>query len=232
MTESKHYVYSWNIINDYGFLIPFYIGVGHNTNGYYSRSYVVHRYGKNDKTRAQYKREKYANNVYIVIEYDNLSLLERNIYEQYLISEYRTIDNHGTLYNHTAGGEFNPMFDEKIKEKWYTKITTDEYREKQRNATSNNWKRQEYREKCESKTKLRERNNIGQFSSKKSIDEIHTNMILGQKTRKEMEYCGQIFPSKKALARFLGISSQLLNTRLNKNIQLDSPKKYSQTKNK
>lgn len=204
--SSKHYVYSWNIIDESGILHPFCIGVGHNTNGYYSRSYVKHCYSKNNKTRAQYKREKYEDNFYIVIEYDNLILSEREILEKKLISEYGTIDNHGVLYNHTEGGDFNPMFDEKIKEKWLSKITSDEHREKRRKAQTNNWKKEEYRNKCESKIKTRERNEFGQFKSDKPIEEIYKNMITCQKTRIEVVINGIKYPSVRAASRLTGLT--------------------------
>lgn len=84
----KHYIYSWNIIDENGILHPFYIGAGHNTRrADYSRSKRPHLQTGKRKTRAQYKREKHSENFYILIEFDNLTLEDRNKIEMSLISQ-------------------------------------------------------------------------------------------------------------------------------------------------
>lgn len=168
-----HYIYGWfNLITQQ----YFYIGAGkHQKNSRYDRAYEKHYYGTKKlkrKTRAQYKREKIQSNFVVHILADNLNLYERHMIEQLYISVYETIDHTGILYNHTKGGDYNPMFDEDVKKK--------------------------HAEICRSDSHI----------------EKHKNRI-------EIEFDDIIYKSKKQLARFLGISSQLLNYRLDNNIQLD-----------
>ena len=168
-----HYIYGWFDTNTNNY---FYIGAGkHQKNKKYERSTHIHYHGdscKKRKTRAQYKREKLQNNFKVLILADNLNLFERNYIEQLYISVYKNIDNGGILYNHTKGGDFNPMFDDDIRKRHAEICSSDAHIEKHKN-------------------------------------------------RKEIEWKGHTFKSKKQLARFLGISSQLLNYRLSNNIQLD-----------
>lgn len=173
MKENCHYIYGWFDMSTQQY---FYIGAGkHGNSKKYSRSYAKHYYGTvkfKRTTRAQHKRDKLGKNFKNHILADNLNLFERNYIEQLYISVYETIDNNGILYNHTKGGDFNPMFDEDIKKRHAELMRSDSNIEKHKN-------------------------------------------------RKEIEFNGTIFKSKKQLARFLGISSQLLNYRLTNNIHLD-----------
>lgn len=226
--SNKHYIYSWNLIDENGILHPFYIGAGHNTNNFL-RSYITHFYGSQSlkcnsrgrKTRAQLKREKYSDTVFIKIEFDNLTLDERNAKEIELISLYKNIDNGGCLYNHTSGGDFNPMFDPVIREKWNELIKSDEHRKKISDAANKFCHEPEYKEKQREIYKSREINEFGQFYSTKSIEEIRYNMKVSQPGRKEIEYNGITYISKRELARVFGISYQLLCYRLKNNIPLD-----------
>lgn len=173
MKENSHYIYGWfdKISNNY-----FYIGAGkHQCKNMYRRAYDTHYYGdfiKKKPTRAQYKREKLEENFRVDILADNLNLFERNYIEQLYISVYETINNGGILYNHTKGGDFNPMFDEEIRKRHAEICKSDSHIEKYKN-------------------------------------------------RIEIIFNGKIFKSKKQLARFLNISSPLLNYRLKNDIQLD-----------
>lgn len=226
--SNKHYIYSWNLIDENGILHPFYIGAGHNTNNFL-RSYITHFYGsqslkcksRSRKTRAQLKREKYSDIVFIKIEFDNLTLDERNNKEIQLISLYKIIDNGGCLYNHTQGGDYNPMFDPVVREKWNNIVKSEEFKQTHKNSVQTFCNDPEYREKQRENYKSRKINELGQFDSGKPIEELKHNMIICQPGRKEIEYQGIIYPSKKQLSKFLGISSQLLNFRLKNNIPLD-----------
>lgn len=225
--STKHYIYSWNIIDENGILHPFYIGAGHNSNNNYGRSYCTHFYGsgtssnKTKKTRAQLKREKYIENVFIKIEFDNLTLDERNSKEIELIATYKTIDNGGCLYNHTIGGDYNPMFDPIIREKWNNIVKSEEFKQTHRKSVQSFCNTPEYKQKQKENYKERRINELGQFDSGKPIEELKHNMIMCQPGRIEIEFNGVIYVSKKQLAKFLGISSQLLNFRLKNNIPLD-----------
>lgn len=185
MKIEHHYIYSWNIIDENGFLHPFYIGAGKYTEKRrYRRSIEPHYndFKHKNKNRAQYKREKNLDNFYVLIEFDNLTLVERNNFEISLIHQYGRLEEQGILYNLTKGGEFNPMFDYSIKLLWETTIP---------------------------------------------------KMKISQPNRKEIEYNGVVYISKKELARFLGISSQLLNYRIKNNIPVDLiPNKSNDPNNK
>lgn len=227
MKENCHYIYGWfDIMTDN----YFYIGAGkHQKNSRYPRSTIIHYYKKRDKTRAQYKREKLCNNFRIDILADNLNLFERNYIEQLYISVYGTIDNNGILYNHTKGGDFNPMFDEDVRKRHSDIMKSNEHREKMSKVAFSSEKfknmfefrknNEEYKEKQRIKCKKIYSDEVfyNNFCNYVRSDEY----ISKQPNRIEIEFNGKIFKSKKQLARFLGISSQLLNYRLENNIQLD-----------
>ncbi len=205
MLERIHYIYGWKnlITNTY-----FYIGAGRNANGkYYCRSYAKHYYKKPNRTHAQRKRDKLGENCLIEILADNLTLDERYEKEKEFIALYkRTIDG-GTLCNHTEGGDINPMFDDKVREKHSSVMQSEEYKNLIGSIGKEVWAREGYRENY----------------MKIYTEEFRNKMSLSQANRKELEYNGQVFQSKKALARFLGISSQALNYRLNNGIDPGKP---------
>lgn len=225
--ENCHYIYGWFDLTTNNY---FYIGAGkHQKLSKYPRSHVEHFYCKRNPTRAENKRKSLQSNFRIDILADNLDLYERNRIEQLYISVYRTINNSGILYNHTMGGDYNPMFDENIRKKHSEVMQSKEHREKMSIAAFNSEKfkkmadfrkndeqyKEEQRIKC--KKIYSDETFYNNFCKKARSDEY----IEKQKTRKEIEWNGQLFKSKKQLARFLGISSQLLNYRLDNNIQLD-----------
>lgn len=125
-----HYIYGWFDISTQKY---FYIGAGkHQKNSRYPRSIATHYYGSstnNKLARCENKRRSIGENFVIHILADNLDLYERTRIEQLYISVYKTIDNGGCLYNHTKGGDYNPMFDEDIRKKHKERVNTKEYKD-------------------------------------------------------------------------------------------------------
>lgn len=208
------------------------------------KRWKVHKYMRyNDMNNKLYRamnKHGFDNFVFSIICEVPKSALDE--YEISYIKYYDTVDN-GYNIKHGGQGERyyiqteehkkknsealkinNPMFDPIVKERWKNAITSEEYKEKQSIIQRKRYESQEEREKQSISTKktMETEEYWNAFWEGFDTEEVRIKRLENAKKQgkpiifKDVEYY-----SKKELARQLGISSQLLNYRLENNIPLD-----------
>ena len=109
--------------------------VGQSVNGYKERfrTHCFYEKGYKDTipTRIDKAIKKYGKDNFKVELLEQVPYCERNEKEQYYISKYDTYRNG---YNATLGGDFNPMFNEKIRQRHKEICASEEHRERSRKA--------------------------------------------------------------------------------------------------
>lgn len=216
---------------DQGFL--FYVGQGtHQENSRYPRAYAIHL-DCNQTGRISYAQKK-ANKLarlgsphVVEILYDDLTQAEADYMEKTLISRLgRKHIRTGILYNLSAGGDINPMKDPLVKSRHYAVTQTQEFSNAiKAGQTKADTFNADYRAKksIETTERLNDPVRKAEWYSKFATPENREKIKRVQSDLKgiKLEWQGLEYRSKKELARFLGISSQLLNYRLKNNIPLD-----------
>ena len=238
---NNHYIYVWKEQGICGSGLPFYIGQGTHQYSHgkskYHRAFATHldNHQKDNFSYSQKKANKLSREGFphvVEILYDNLTQNESDNLEKTLIKRLgRKINHTGILYNISEGGDKNPMHIPQIREKHAEIMKTKEhsdnikksfkkfsesgesykkYIENKRNFMIKNFENPEYTEKY-----------YAMYESEEHIEKLR---IAQKSTSKEIEFKGVVYRSKNELARFLGISKQLITYRLKNNIQLDSEK--------
>lgn len=118
----------------------------------------------------------------------------------------------------------NPMFDPIVRNKWEVAIKSEEYREKQSISQSKRYENEEERIKqsLATKTAWTTAEYKEAFWAGFDTEEVREKRLISAKKQGTIiVFNGNEYYSKKELARQLGISSQLLNYRLQNNIPLD-----------
>ena len=158
---------------------------------------------------------------------DNLTQDEADTMEKKLILLYgRKHIKTGILYNLSEGGDINPMKDPSVKSRHYEVTQTKEFSDKVKEGLKiANVFNDEYRNKKRLEMTKRLNDPIkkaewySKFTDPVNIEKMR--QVQSDAKGVKLEWCGVAYRSKKELARFLGISPQLLNYRLNNNIPLD-----------
>lgn len=237
---NNHFIYAWKLPNG----TPFYIGQGtHQVNSRCHRAYITHL-DDGQSGRISYAQKK-ANKLarlgtphIVEILHDDLTADEADNIEKELIAIHgRKHIGTGILYNLSAGGDINPMRDQTVREKHYsitqTKEFSDKVKEGQRKANTFN---EEYRAKKSEETRARLNDPVkkAEWYSKFSSQEVREKIkqVQAEVSGVKIKHNGIEYRSKKELARFLGISSQLLSYRLSNNIPLDINPSKSNRKGK
>lgn len=96
-----------------------------------SHCFLEKGYKSTIPTRIDKAIKKYGSKNFKVELIDRVSFENRNEMERFYIKKYDTYNNG---YNATKGGDFNPMWDKEIREKHRIKCTSEEHRQKQREA--------------------------------------------------------------------------------------------------
>jgi len=234
--ERQYYIYAWKMYEN-EVMVPFYIGKGKYKNGILEktrcrRAYEKHNRVSNSKRRVlafcQLKANKLAREgtPHIVeILYHNLTNEEADEIEISLIKKYgRLFNDTGILYNLAIGGP-NCLKDPDVR-----KIHATAMSEMDKTTQSKMMKERMndpiYLAKVSKETK--ERMNDPEYKKEwlaifRSPDNIeHLREVHSTLTGIKLEHKGVMYRSKKELARFLGISSQLLSYRLKNDIPLDA----------
>lgn len=222
--DNNHFIYAWvdPITNS-----PFYIGQGkHQPRSKYARAYAKHFNRTRKNAYCQNKADKLSrlgNPHKVEILYDNLTIEMANELEESLICIYGRINNGtGILTNLSDGGEVNPMNDPIIRKKQLEAVNSPEHRANKSAKSKANSQRPEWIEwnRNMMKAKMNDPEYYSKwydkFTSEENIEKLRSTHI-----GHSIEFNGKIYRSKRELARFLGISSQLLLFRLKNNIQLD-----------
>lgn len=236
--DREYYIYVWRLpgLDDQNNI--FYVGRGKYMKGILektrcARAYAIHNRVSNSKKRILAYCQLKANKLRLegtphIVEIlrHNLTKHEADEIEIALIKTLgRKFNNTGLLYNISEGGDVNPMNDENIKNIFNVSVKNVDRsnqsmlmkkkmsipceREKLSKLTFENMNNPEYKRIWLEKVKSTD--NI------EKIRQVHSD-LNGIK----IEHNNIIFKSKKELARYLKISSQLLNFRLKNNIPIDA----------
>ena len=242
---NNKFVYIWAYENQEGKKIPFYVGQGthqkHNTHrSKYSRAYARHLTSSRKVAECQIQWDNYvANgiNCEIVIMFDNLTQELANRYEYELVNLLVKSYDGGTLCNVCNGGIDNPMNYDYIVQRQLDAMQTPEFRKRMSEIVTARQEDPEYFDR------LREAANkfYGDPAKKaKWYNEVYTDemreklsSVQAEATGKKITHDGIEYRSICELARFLGISKQLVRYRLKNDIPLDLiPNKGNNPNNK
>lgn len=220
----NHYVYIWKEPGVAGSGLPFYVGQGkHNeSNGFiskYKRAHAKHKTRLNGEwinTPAQERFDtivKSGATPVIEIHIDNITKQEADDVEILLISRLgRVVAGTGILLNTTSGNDESPSTCKFCKDKLMTSAHKAESKAK-RIDSFKQWINDEEKSK--------------EWREKVASDEhsVKLSAALGD----SIEYNGIIYPSIRALARYLGVNKTLIRNRIKNGIPLDTPanKKYT-----
>lgn len=223
---NNHYIYVWKEAGVAGSGLPFYIGQGKHQRSKYVRAHAIHWNANKRLAYCQNKANKLAKlgTPHVVeILYDNLSIEEANRLEILLIKRLGRINiGTGILTNLSDGGEVNPMNCPIVRQKQLDAVNSPEHRaNKSAKSKANSlkpgwleWNRNMMTEKMNDSEYYSEW--YSKFTSEENIEKLRSTHGGNKISHNGIEY-----RSIRELARFLGISSQLLRFRIKNNIPYD-----------
>lgn len=122
--------------------------VGQSVCGYKERfrthCFLEKGYKQTIPTNVDRAIKKYGSNNFKVELLEQVAFKDRNEKEKYYIAKYDTYNNG---YNATVGGDYNPMWDKDIRKRHKEKCTSEEHRQKQREAAIELFKNEEVHKK-------------------------------------------------------------------------------------
>lgn len=208
LSMNNHYIYVWKESRVAGSGIPFYVGQGKYQPNRYSRAYSKHKGGKCGaycQNRAN-KLAKLGTPHVVEILYDGISKAEANRLEVLLISRLGRISNgSGILTNLSDGGDSNPMDILEIRQKQLKYMKSLENRIRASEHLKKLWTNKEYRE---SQILM---NKLGNINEDRKIS---------------IEVEGVQYTSIHEAGISLGIKTETLRKRLNKNLPLNKDSSY------
>ena len=224
---NDHYIYVWKEAGVAGSGLPFYIGQGkYQPKSKYARANAPHWNSDKRLAYCQNKANKLARlgTPHVVeILYDGISQDEANRLEVLLIKRLGRLNiGTGILTNLSDGGEINPMNCPITRQKQLDAVNTPEHRaNKSAKSKANSlkpgwleWNRQMMTEKMNDPEYRAEW--YSKFTSEENIEKLRSTHGGTKILHNGVEY-----RSIRGLARFLGISSQLLRFRIKNNIPFD-----------
>lgn len=121
--------------------------VGQTIKGYIHRWKIHCRYARIHQGKCpqliDYVLYKYGIENFKVELLEQVSIKEKDVKEQYYIEKYDTYNNG---YNVTIGGDFNPMYDEKVRKRHLQIMRSDEVRNKMSESVRKTYENKELRE--------------------------------------------------------------------------------------
>lgn len=207
-----HFVYTWSIGN-----VVFYVGQGkHQPKGKDRTKYRRMWDNHTNRSGVLAACQTYANELrqagtphVTTLVADDLTKSEADALERQLVMAHgKLCDGTGTLVNIVDGGNANLSDSLEWRSRCNAAMSTDEYKSKMSDIT---------------KKRLNTPETKAIWLAKFQTDAVREKIraVQAAVNGKQIEWQGTRYRSKKELARTIGISSQLLNFRLQRGIPLD-----------